>query len=905
MAQTMAMSMHIRYQYLLLITALLWAFLGSAPVFGNTDRIESAPINLSRSGTAVAPVVLHDSAGTLHIIWEDRFDGFTYISGQGADWTQPAAVVFPFSNPPFSAPTAANFSSLLTPKLLLDGTGQVHAFWQLERSLLYSNAPIETITDRTAWSTPQTVASSASAYAVTVAADSRLHLAHIRTVSADDLPPGVYYRQQTPNGWSDANLLYQSSYLRAAPVEQLHVDIAILGSGTIFVSWDNPLIDSIFYVQSTSAGTTWSEPILVDQRGAEDSFETPGPHYLQFIAHDGNIHMLWNRYSNAGRCELVHHWSANGGSQWHVQPALFDGADCPAHRHPLVDETTDLLYLLTEQEQGNLAVRAWLESEWSTPEIKSGMLNFANPETFRAISLTCLQPIARRDRLLVVGCGSGDVADVWLMTNGLPIIADFTGEQTEQWESPSVAIRSSSEQYAPILLPGPDHLIHMLWLEPGVSVPPERVSAVHYAHWDGMRWSRPAPIVEGQIDEMAAVMTLDSRILLVWRDLQEGALWFSQVNAAQAAFPAQWSPPLEFVINEPAISHPTLLATADGRIYVGYALTLNEGRGIYLRRSDDGGLNWTEPTLVYDAVATGRPMINSPSLAQTADGVLHMMWPEYSKLQDNQPAAYYYTRSVDNGVTWSDPPVLAIATATQGQIIAAGNTLFRLWQDIGDGSGILWYQQSENAGLTWTAAALLPSLGDLTGSVSTVIDPAGRPHLLHVNHGEPGTARLDRWFWEASGWQADERAIFELALANDRPGLAAAVLDNGTFLLTFTGLMAPGNSQNPEVRLFYTTRPITLPDGHPPAEPVGAMPLPETARSNEVEEAQAVEEEQLLPSPTIDFAALSEESTSRTQFGPINTSTTTGRILAGVLPAGLIVLMGVILGLYTLRMRKS
>jgi hypothetical protein len=897
------MGQKIRFVQLATITL----FLGCCLLFFRPAAIgadnDVAPLNLSRSGAATAPVVVAEANGSLHVIWQDRFAGFVYTSGSGSNWTEPTAVALPFSSPPFSTPASDDFSAMFTPRLLLDGQGIVYAFWQVDGALAYSNAPLAEISNGAAWIPPQTLAASAPAYAVTVATDGRLHLAYIRTASSEDFPAGVYYRQRTDEGWSNARQLYQSNYLRAAAVDQLHVDIAVIGAERVFITWDNYLADAVFYVRSSDAGSSWPEPIALDQREEDDSFDAPGPHYLQLVAHENDVHLLWNRYSSVGRCELSHRLAADGGREWQPRQILFEGTTCPPRRHGLVDASTGRLHLFTEQEQGSAAVRTWLDTTWSPPQSRSSLFSFTNRETFRSVNLACFRPVAAQDQLLIVGCGQGNVEDVWLVTSDLPDPTQFADDAAERWQPPAQVARLSNRQYEPVVLSGQDGMVHALWLEYDPTLLTGNVPEVRYAHWDGVSWSRPAPIVEGEIDQITAVINSNNRLLLAWRDLQQGSVWLKQVDVAQAAFPAQWSPPKEVVVNETAVSQPLLMAATGDEVYLAYALTVNEGRGIYLRRSEDGSLNWSDPVLAFDAAAAGWSMVDAPRLARTADGGLHLMWSRHELLHGNRPLAYYYVRSLDQGQNWSASPTLvAEGNVQQGRIVADPhrNEVFRIWQDMSDERSVVWYQHSENAGRTWTPAVLLPSLADLSGDLTTLVDPAGRIHLVHVGTNEAGVAQLDNWLWQQSGWQMGSTANFDLLPAGNGRTLSTVISNDGTFMLFLAGMGSAEASPKAESRIYYSWLPIELPAERPALVPVVEEPTP--AATAEGSESHAGQQPALTP--TVDFLALESETVARTQFGPLDTSSSTGRILAGVLPAGLVVIIGIALGLYALRSRQ-
>jgi hypothetical protein len=874
--------------------------LGSVPLVAANGY---DPVNLSRSGAATEPVILQEGDGTLHVIWQDRFAGFVYSNGQGANWSEPIAVTFPFSNPPFSTPASDGFNALLTPRLLLDEAELVHAFWQMDGALFYSTTSLAELADTASWSAPQSLAASAPAYAAAVAAGGRIHLAYIRTVGTEEFPAGVYYRQRTNDGWSNARQLYQSNYLRAARTDQLHVDIAVIADDHIFVTWDNYLADAVYYVRSRDAGSNWPDPVAFDQRAEGDNFDAPGPHYLQVVAHENNVHLFWNRYTSTGRCELSHRLAADSGSDWQPRRVLFEGASCPPRRHGLVDGMTGMLHLFTEQEQGSGAVRTWLDTAWTPPQARSVLSGFTNSETFRPVTLACFRPVVVQHHLLVVGCGQGNVEDIWLVRDSLPDLAQFATEATERWQPPAPIVRLSNKQNAPIVLPGQDGFMHALWLEHNPTLTVD-VWEVRYAYWDGTSWSRPAPIVAGEIDQITAVINSSDRLLLAWRDLSQGSIWLKQVDVAQATFPSQWSPAKEMVVNESAVSQPALLSIVENEVYLAYALTVNEGRGIYIRRSEDGGLNWSDPTLAFDATTDSWSMVDAPSLAQTGDGSLHLMWSRHDLLHGNRPLAYYYARSLDKGHTWSASATLvAEGNVQRGRVVANpySNEIFRIWQDVNEEWGVFWYQHSDNAGRTWTPAALIPSLVDLSGNLATFVDPAGRSHIVHMATNEAGLVQLDSWLWESDGWQAGENAAFEFLSAGDGPVLGTAIGDNGTFLLVFVAMDRAEALQNLDSRLFYTIRPIDVPAAQPFITTDIEEPTP--LAIPEIDESFSHQQEQPAAVPTIDFAVLESEPASRTQFGPLDTTTSTGRILAGVLPAGLIVIFGVFLGMFALRKR--
>ena len=66
-------------------------------VFAQTGTVSwSSPENLSNSGGATTPNLVVDTGGSIHVIWEDEFDGSIYSRYDGQQWSEPLAVTFPF-----------------------------------------------------------------------------------------------------------------------------------------------------------------------------------------------------------------------------------------------------------------------------------------------------------------------------------------------------------------------------------------------------------------------------------------------------------------------------------------------------------------------------------------------------------------------------------------------------------------------------------------------------------------------------------------------------------------------------------------------------------------------------------------------------------------------------------------
>jgi hypothetical protein len=96
----------------------------------------------------------------------------------------------------------------------------------------------------------------------------------------------------------------------------------------------------------------------------------------------------------------------------------------------------------------------------------------------------------------------------------------------------------------------------------------------------------------------------------------------AQVKVGEAASAGGWSTPASLSEAGSSGSWPQIGADAAGNLYALYAVPLNEGRGIYFARSEDGGATWSESRQVFDAAAQGWAMVDHPVLLVLPEGTL-------------------------------------------------------------------------------------------------------------------------------------------------------------------------------------------------------------------------------------------------------------------------------------------
>lgn len=109
-----------------------------------------------------------------------------------------------------------------------------------------------------------------------------------------------------------------------------------------------------------------------------------------------------------------------------------------------------------------------------------------------------------------------------------------------------------------------------------------------------------------------------------------------------------------FLIYQPAF--PGLAVAADGSVYVSWSSALDDAAEVFVRRSDDGGVNWTAPVQVNDSKVADGVWRYLPQIAVAPNGRVDVT---YLERRDAEAAALFAT-STDRGRTWSNIAVSEI-----------------------------------------------------------------------------------------------------------------------------------------------------------------------------------------------------------------------------------------------------
>ena len=844
------------------------------------------PLNLSRSGATTNPHILIDSSGRYHVLWEDEIEGFVYVTSGSGGWSDPIAVETPFSTRrAFPELQPQSETPRFVPHLVADLDGNIHAFWVDDVSdpagiLMHSSVPGNAFTQFDAWSAPESIETGAVGPAG-IANGNGLHIAYVRRVDSPDRPAGIYYRRLASGGgsWSDQRLIYASRYLRALTGETANVSIAAATSGRVYLAWDDPAREQVFASRSADGGASWEAPFEIDRRSAGDAPGSVGPGGVAVGVGATGAVITWRAGHQASRsCTPYYRSLPETGTAWSL-PQIIPGLD------DCLDTTQFLagggvLYLLGSVAPAATAATvvspqtyllAWDGSRWSEPQPQTALGAFTNPETNQPINLHCVNGATVADQLSVVGCDQGVGGDIWWTSRSLGDTAAWFPPPAV-WEGP-VAVAAAAAPVAGMgMVADATGRSHVLWFEAAGR-------QIFHASRDETGWSGVRQVLTSDSGalETIAVGGNGSRLLLVFRDT--GGLHFAQADAQQ---PTQWTTPTALVEGQGDIGEATLFVSGSGEFIVAYPIGLNEPRGIYLVRSADRGASWSEPAQIFSGAAAGWPAVGPAYLAETAGGRLHAIVSERALPPDNAIIGLDYSRSDDGGATWSAAvPVVETPTRWAAIFGDGERVVHLLWAEPANDRLLLWHALSTDNGDTWGEGSQVGSVDGSDLPVAT-IDPTGQLHILGMDGG-----RLLSWTFNGAEWSAGEALTVNLADG----GLLDAAVDSTGYLIGAYAVAIPGSSDGEATGgLFAVERPLDLPAAAlptPPPPPATATPAPTIAPTAAPQ-----------PTPTIMVPTAPDAGLLS---GVPGAGSRTGQLAIAVIPAALVVLIAVIVGLRALR----
>lgn len=876
--------------------------------------------NLSRSGSATEPQMVVDVNDVIHVVWrEENVDSFFYTRQEDGEWIKPVSIEFPFGTRRFlpnlrrSEPTP-----LYDPYLLADKNGRVHAFWLDENKTLFSSFVLaEQIENFEFWSKIIQLDTSIIDFDVTCDEENNIHLTYIRDTDRAEAPAGIYYRKLDGQelAWYFAKPLYTSAYYRNLDPIQANLDIATTGSFVtnmelgeeniggnvdIWIAADNRPVEQVFSLSSQDNGENWDEPTFVDERRIEDSESAVGPSRISVTTVGDEIHFIWLA-GHETNCAQYHQKSVNRGATWEMPVIVSPNQEnCPDKYETFIGENG--LLVLLNYVVGQAYLQVWNGEEWSEPEIQPEITGFIDPVTQRHVNLACQQTAVTDDnKVIVVGCGTGNVNDIWFLERPLADEAAwFPVQEALVWQSPELLFESNERHIKSPLLINVEDTIHAFWLSDNKNDAEETHAEIYHTQWDGLSWARIVPLLSLSsplVDQLQGGIDENGNLSLIWRNSETNNFHLKQVNEQNVRNPADWSDRREFVDANSFITKPALQFNEAGVSHSVMATPLNEKRGLYWIQTEASRDSWTDPILIFDAAAAGWAMVDNPSLAQTTAGDLHVIMTQYDLYPEPQAKSLHYMsfREVDG--TWLSPEIIAVGDIGWSEIVSLDErVVLIMWQQFEDEENRILFQQSLDNGRSWEGPFVF-----LNFATNELFHPAmvrdesnNQLHLIYVVNENGEDASFHEHLWQNGRWQVGETYPLFGDINEKFNDLAAAKMPSGQFVLlnSFTENL----HEDAEIadHLYFSQRLYETPEDSSLPQPVQGLLV-----ENEFAVATPIQPQQTPP-----VLALLDESPSQSEFStaPLNTpNAPITEILIGLAPVVLFV--GCVIAFSLLRFR--
>ncbi len=793
---------------MLMVIGLLFSFVPA----GSAQSVQdwSEPVNLSKSGAASNPSLVVDANGVLHVIWVDQFDGYKYVQStdKGVNWSAPVTVKYPFT------------AEAAPPMLFSDARGTIHIFWLTDQNKLsYAQTIPDNLDSPASWRIRIDLDSAVYDFDAGMDPQGRMHVAYVKNPAPVPGTAGVYYKRSADGGssWAAPKLLYESPYFRSLTAENARIRLAVSDTPEgerVYVVWDDRPQKRIFVSTSIDGGLNWDT--VKEMVAPQSNFGFRTPYNADIDVMGDKVLATWMVGDPGARCTPYSWSSVDGGETWGEQvPILSESAQCPERADfiPIDPAYSVALYTI----QGDLSLSAWNGTQWSNPEIQVGPSSITNLATFDPVELGCEQAVPYDGYLFVVGCdqtedGSAS-GDIWFVVRQLdpldnlfPLPSEWSGDANIVTAPRTLSSLTSAADRA--------GNIHAVWIQSSYLPTDTFTPRIEYSRWNGTEWTSPVPIITNLSSKpQSLALQIDShqRLLLLWVNPETGELVFTWSSSERANIPLEWAQPIVLSSSSKLTNSPDMLVDAADRTAIAYAVTLNEGRGIYVIQSAGLGETWSSPVKVFDAVSEGWEMVDQPRLAVSSDGTLHLLFTRFALLGEPQPVGLYYSRSEDGGSTWIPAETVTEQPVQWSEIVESQEEIHRLWQEKDRQVVLTNHQFSVDGGFTWSSAVKIPTEATIDSSPAVTVDGTGTLHFLHII--DQNNQILQEWELREERWQSLENRKVSALELNSPAVIDSGITSEGIIyaLLRFESEMVSDSGIETSILSFHRSLKITEP----------------------------------------------------------------------------------------------
>jgi hypothetical protein len=344
------------------------------------------------------------------------------------------------------------------------------------------------------------------------------------------------------------------------------------------------------------------------------------------------------------------------------------------------------------------------------------------------LSISPSAQVAHMPSFTLTATGSNFVRDSKIVFNGIERVSEYIspGELTCRIDPDDIPSGAASQYTGTRDTGSADSTIPVLVCSP--SPGGGNSNALEFTIYNNHTFTDPAAITPGDAIYAHPALAVDvpGTLFLVYEFYGSNTNIFAIDFTRSTDNGETWETPYRLVQStDSGCYNPCIALESRGNINVAYY----SGGGIMFIRSQDQGMSWSTPRLL----SSFSPGIIEPAMAVNPSDGINIVWPQQ---HDNLSSSVYFTRSVDDGATWS--PQVNVCAGWQNSrwsynpAIAADDSqgvyvTWTTWPAGGSRYSFVYCNYSHDNGATWGSR---DSYFGVCSSSDIAVDPAGNVDLL-------------------------------------------------------------------------------------------------------------------------------------------------------------------------------
>jgi len=258
--------------------------------------------------------------------------------------------------------------------------------------------------------------------------------------------------------------------------------------------------------------------------------------------------------------------------------------------------------------------------------------------------------------------------------NGLTWQSDTRLTNVNSWsEYPSIAVYGSN--------------IHIVWMDNR-----DGEYEIYYKHSSdaGLSWSTDEKLTSNPSEPgIPSLAVSGNNIHIVWHDVRDGNWEIYYKRSTDNG--ATWQPDIRLT-NDVSISERASIALWDNSIYVVWQDERDNDKEIYFKIATDNGNNWSGDIRLTNSVGESE----IPTLA-VEESNINVVWGDSRNGIGN--AEIYVKRSTDSGINWTEDIRITntLSASNRPSVAVSSNFVHISWNEVWE----IYYKRSTDYGNTW------------------------------------------------------------------------------------------------------------------------------------------------------------------------------------------------------------